>query len=204
MTIFLQAALVLLALGALFIAVTEIRRRRVLEAQASHPPPRSWVASNGLGAEIPTGDVARRTASGSVPAEPSVRPDGSVSPYRVRPGSSQDTPRWDPYAEDQSRAHRAQAARRKPRPAKSGSHARDSAEQEGLALDHYSLLGVRPNATGAEIEQAYRRYAAEIHPDRFFDDPARRRQAEQKLKQLNAAMQVLRDPRRRASYDESR
>jgi curved DNA-binding protein CbpA len=63
------------------------------------------------------------------------------------------------------------------------------------------MLGVSGDATQEEIEAAYRRHASAIHPDRFFDDPARRRRAEEKLKQLNAIAQVLRDPERRMRYD---
>jgi curved DNA-binding protein len=72
-----------------------------------------------------------------------------------------------------------------------------------VVIDHYSMLGVRVDATNDEIEAAYRRYAAQIHPDRFFGDPKRRAQAEEKLKQLNAIMETLRDPARRAAYDDS-
>jgi molecular chaperone DnaJ len=63
------------------------------------------------------------------------------------------------------------------------------------------LLGLDRHASDADLEQAYRRRAAAVHPDRFFADPERREQAEVSLKQLNAAMQVLRDPVRRAKYD---
>jgi curved DNA-binding protein CbpA len=54
-----------------------------------------------------------------------------------------------------------------------------------------------------DIERAYRRYAASIHPDKFFDDPSAREQAEAKLRELNGIMQTLRDPVRRAMYDAS-
>jgi DnaJ-class molecular chaperone len=54
-----------------------------------------------------------------------------------------------------------------------------------------------------DIEQAYRRYAASIHPDKFFDDPPARKEAETKLRELNCIMQTLRDPMKRAVYDAS-
>ncbi|MGI8826970.1 MAG: DnaJ domain-containing protein [Chloroflexota bacterium] len=67
--------------------------------------------------------------------------------------------------------------------------------------DYYQLLGLQPDATDDQIVRAYRRYAAAIHPDRFYDDPAKRSQAEAKIKELNVAMEVLRNPTRRAQYD---
>jgi DnaJ-domain-containing protein 1 len=110
--------------------------------------------------------------------------------YRVRPGAGQGRSRWDPYAEGESVAERIRAARHKQvrRPASD---------------DYYSLLGVSRDASQQDILRAYRRHAALIHPDKFFDDPKRRHLAEEKLKQLNLAMQVLRDPPRRARYDAS-
>ena len=107
--------------------------------------------------------------------------------YRVR-STGQGAPKWNPYAEEQSRAHRARARRQRQAPLP-------------RIDDHYALLGLNQDATLEEIERAYRRHAALIHPDRFFDDPVRRAEAERKLKQLNAVMEVLRDPLRRAKYD---
>jgi len=34
------------------------------------------------------------------------------------------------------------------------------------ALDPFSILGVKPNATEEEVKAAYRRKAAEVHPDK--------------------------------------
>ncbi|HEX8918865.1 MAG TPA: DnaJ domain-containing protein [Chloroflexota bacterium] len=114
---------------------------------------------------------------------------GQRATYRVPRGNSmRPGDQWNPFAEEQSRASRIKAARRRPR------------KVTGTP-DYYSLLGLERGASDAQIEQAYRRHAALIHPDRFYDDPERREQAEAKLKQLNAAMQVLRDPLMRARYD---
>ncbi|HEY9635418.1 MAG TPA: DnaJ domain-containing protein [Coleofasciculaceae cyanobacterium] len=62
--------------------------------------------------------------------------------------------------------------------------------------NHYKLLDVNPEATLAEIKQAYRRLAKLFHPDsqRETADP-------DKIIQLNAAYEVLSDPIRRRSYD---
>lgn len=72
---------------------------------------------------------------------------------------------------------------------------------EGRLPDYYALLGVRHTATQEEVEAAFRRYVRAIHPDQFFNDPQRQREAQDRLKAANAAMQVLRDPVLRWRYD---
>jgi hypothetical protein len=110
------------------------------------------------------------------------------STYRARPSGG--SPQWNPFDVDQSRAHRVRAARRR---------ARIPSPAEAPPL--YFLLGVSISASADEIERAYRRHASAIHPDRFHGDRRRQSEAEAKLKQLNAAMEILRDPQRRAVYD---
>ena len=61
---------------------------------------------------------------------------------------------------------------------------------------YYDVLQVLPTAEQEIVEAAYRRLAQRYHPD-VSDDP----DAAERMKQLNAAYQVLRDPRRRAEYD---
>jgi molecular chaperone DnaJ len=62
--------------------------------------------------------------------------------------------------------------------------------------NHYDTLDVSPEATSAEIKQAYRRLAKRFHPDSQPEttDP-------EKIIQINAAYEVLSDPNRRRSYD---
>ena len=67
-------------------------------------------------------------------------------------------------------------------------------------LDPYYLLGIAQTATADEIRVAYRRRAAEIHPD--LQPRANRALAEEQMKQLNAARDLPLDPRRRATYDD--
>ena len=67
-------------------------------------------------------------------------------------------------------------------------------------LDPYYLLGVELTAAPEEIRAAYRRRAAEIHPD--LQPPEKREWASERMKQTNAARDLLLDPRRRAKYDE--
>ncbi len=64
--------------------------------------------------------------------------------------------------------------------------------------DHYEVLGVTPEATPDEIRRAFRRLAAECHPDRNPGDRA----ASLRFKQINTAHQILSDPDARALYDD--
>ena len=64
--------------------------------------------------------------------------------------------------------------------------------------DHYEVLGVPQDATADEIRRAFRRLAAQHHPDRNLGD----RSASLRFKQVNAAYQVLSDPAKRAVYDD--
>jgi curved DNA-binding protein CbpA len=65
--------------------------------------------------------------------------------------------------------------------------------------DPYSVLGVSPTATQAEITHAYRRQLRDYHPDRRSGEP--NSGADERLRQILAAYALLRDPTRRAAYD---
>lgn len=70
---------------------------------------------------------------------------------------------------------------------------------------HYETLGVRPDASAADIRAAYLRLARELHPDTHLDRPeADRRAAERHLQDVNRAWSVLRDDTRRRAYDRDR
>ena len=120
----------------------------------------------------------------------------------VHPGTG---PRWDPYDAQQSRRARLRAARSaRAHPESDVTYDRWAARREKApTLTYYQLLGVRHDASLAQIEHAFRRYVASVHPDKFFDDPTARTEAEGKLRQLNAIMATLRDPAKRAAYDAS-
>lgn len=63
--------------------------------------------------------------------------------------------------------------------------------------DPYEVLGVGRSATGSEIRSAFRRLAAEHHPDRNPGDPA----AQTRFTELNTAYQILNDDQKRAAFD---
>jgi curved DNA-binding protein CbpA len=71
--------------------------------------------------------------------------------------------------------------------------------------DFYAALQVRPTASAAEIERAYRRLARANHPDLLrAASPESRQRGEEVLKRINRAHRVLGDRERRADYDRQR
>ncbi len=63
--------------------------------------------------------------------------------------------------------------------------------------DPYDVLGVARSASTDEIRSAFRKVAAVHHPDKNPDDPS----AAQRFKEINAAYQILSDPKKRAMFD---
>ncbi|MCU0760657.1 MAG: DnaJ domain-containing protein [Steroidobacteraceae bacterium] len=63
--------------------------------------------------------------------------------------------------------------------------------------DYYAVLGVARDASEEDIKKAYRRLARKYHPD-VSKDP----QGEGKFKEVAEAWATLRDPEKRAAYDQ--
>ena len=64
--------------------------------------------------------------------------------------------------------------------------------------DYYDVLGITRGASEQDIKSAFRRLAKDCHPDRNASDKG----AEQKFKELNEAYEALKDPQKRAAYDQ--
>ncbi|KAK8884451.1 hypothetical protein M9Y10_043561 [Tritrichomonas musculus] len=87
----------------------------------------------------------------------------------------------------------------------------DSRAQKGISkaqelkkkanyVDHYEILGIEKTATIVEIKTAYKKLVRQWHPDRY-GDPAKKKEAEAKMKKINQAYDILGDEQKRRLYD---
>jgi len=105
---------------------------------------------------------------------PGREPDGSLA--------------WLPLRSHRSPLRR--EYRRRPAPARTLEYGHGF---QGLLPDH----GVPRTASQDEIKRAYRKLARKYHPD-----VSKERDAEEKFKELQEAHEVLKDPEKRAAYDQ--
>ncbi|MGB9012053.1 MAG: molecular chaperone DnaJ [Aeromicrobium sp.] len=74
------------------------------------------------------------------------------------------------------------------------------ASSDGASKDFYKTLGVKKDASQAEIKKAYRKLARENHPDSHPGNKA----AEERFKGISEAYAVLSSEAKRKEYDEQR
>ena len=63
--------------------------------------------------------------------------------------------------------------------------------------DYYTIMGVKRDATQDEVKRAYRKLARKFHPD-----VSKETDAEERFKEVGEAYEVLKDPEKRAAYDQ--
>jgi len=68
--------------------------------------------------------------------------------------------------------------------------------------DYYAILGVDESASSEQLKSAYRSLALKYHPDRCPEE--KKKESEEKFKEIAAAYYVLGDAKRKKEYDDYR
>lgn len=68
--------------------------------------------------------------------------------------------------------------------------------------DYYNILGLNEKASQEEVKAAYRKLALKYHPDRCPEE--KKKECEEKFKDIAAAYYVLGDAKRKKEYDDYR
>ena len=66
-----------------------------------------------------------------------------------------------------------------------------------MAQNYYQVLGLSPGAKDEEIQPAYRKLVAEVYPGVNRGEEA----ATTRMKEINKAYEVLKDPKKKSEYD---
>jgi DnaJ family protein C protein 3 len=74
-------------------------------------------------------------------------------------------------------------------------------KKKATYVDHYATLGVQKDAGTQEITAAYKTLAKQWHPDRF-SDKEKKKEAEQMMKKINVAYDILGNDEKRRRYDQ--
>lgn len=61
----------------------------------------------------------------------------------------------------------------------------------------YEILEIEPDASPEQVKQGYKDLVCVWHPDRFSHNPRLREKAEEKLKEVNLAYEIVTDPQRK-------
>jgi len=62
---------------------------------------------------------------------------------------------------------------------------------ENILIEAYRTLDIEPGASLEEVKKSYRELVRVWHPDRFTHDPRLQKKAQEKLKQINLAYEII-------------
>lgn len=66
---------------------------------------------------------------------------------------------------------------------------------------NYQILGISQQATPEQIKRTFRTLVKSCHPDLFASGSGEQAQAQDRLREINAAYAILSNPQKRTAYD---